>query len=59
MRIDIKTSIRNPSNDLRALIVIDHALQNIGTPQMLKANLEYICDYHGFKLIPKENRNEA
>jgi hypothetical protein len=53
MRIDIKTAIRNPFNDLKCLIVITHALTSIGTPRMLKANLEYVADKFGFKLIPK------
>ena len=53
MRIEIKTKtpVKNP--DLRALYLLVHALENVGTQRMKTANLRFVADRLGYRLIPK------
>ncbi|KKL22630.1 hypothetical protein LCGC14_2433530 [marine sediment metagenome] len=53
MRIEIKTKGRISSRDIKALYLIIYSLDHISTPRMRKANLEYIVDRCGYKLVKK------
>jgi hypothetical protein len=50
MRIEIKTKGRVTNPDIRALYILVYALDK-STPRMKIANLQYIADRLGYKLI--------
>lgn len=51
MRIDIKTNGKVKDPDLRALYLLNHAMQ-ISTDKMAKANLDFIISKWNKKLKP-------
>ena len=53
MRITIKTPKRITDKDIKALYLLVYAMDN-STPQMKKANLEYIADRMGYYLRSKK-----
>ena len=53
MRIEIKTNGRVTDRDLRALYLLVAALDQ-STPQMKVANLEYVANKLGYKLVSDE-----
>jgi hypothetical protein len=52
MRIEIKTKGKVTDPDIRALYMIVHALDN-STSRMKVANLQYVADKLGYKLVKK------
>lgn len=54
MRIDIKTKGKVKDNDVKAVYLLDHAINKLSSKRMLKANLDFVLNKYGFKVI-KEN----
>jgi len=52
MRIEIKTGKRITDRDIRALYLLAYALQT-SSRRMKVANLQYIADRMGYKLVQK------
>jgi hypothetical protein len=53
MRITIRTQKRVTDKDIRALYVLVWALNNSSSERMQAANLQYVADRIGYKLIKK------
>ena len=53
MRLQINTGLKKISNDLKALYVLDYALSNLSSKRMIKANLQFIVDRYGYRLVDK------
>ena len=53
MRIDIKTDKRIVDKDIKALYVLNFALNNFSTSRMKRANLRFIADREGYLLVKK------
>lgn len=57
MRLNIKTKTPVKDKDIKALYILQHAME-ISTDRMRQANLQYIADKWGFMVIPTKMRNE-
>ena len=54
MRIDINTKGKKiKDQDVRALVILLFGMDKT-TPKMIKANLQYIADKYGYKIVPKD-----
>lgn len=54
MRIEIKTKGRCTDKDIRALYQLVYALDYQSTPRMRVANLAFVADRLGYKLVKKD-----
>jgi hypothetical protein len=53
MRITIKTPMRVSDRDVRALYILIYALDSSSSERMKSANLQYVADRMGYKVVPK------
>lgn len=51
MRVDIKTDKRIVDRDIKALYILNFALNNFSTPKMKIANLRFIAYREGYSLV--------
>ena len=51
MRINIKTNGRIKDNDVKAVYLLDYALNKLSSQKMIKANLEFVASKLGLKVV--------
>jgi hypothetical protein len=55
MRIEIKTNGPVLDRDIKALWILCYALHVQSTPRMRVANLQFVADQLGYRLVPKNS----